>query len=83
MRPIPGFSQPDYSVVDKDGDTPRDVGRIYYSTGVSSDRATRWFWNLSGDYWPRRLPPHGGLASTLDEAKAAFRRGWESVSEQA
>jgi len=82
LRPIPGFSQPDYSVVDKDGDTQRVVGRIY-STGVSSDRATRWFWTLSGEYWPHRPPPHGGLASSLEEAKAAFRRCWQSVSEQA
>lgn len=81
LRPN-GFTQPDYNVFVK-GDDESIVGRVYYSVGASSDPNARWFWTVYGQYWPNRLPPHGGLAASLDEAKAAFRRCWESASEQA
>jgi len=51
--------------------TERDVGRIYFSVTVSSDPSTQWRWSVYGQ-------PSGGLAANLDEAKAAFRRCWDS-----
>jgi len=72
LRPIPGFSQPDYSVISKEENgTECGVGRIYHSVTVSSDPTTSWRWIVYGQ-------PYGGLCTSLDEAKAAFRRGWES-----
>ena len=72
LRPIEGFSQPDYSVIWKAPDgTERDVGRIYFSVTVSSDPSTQWRWSVYGH-------SSGGLAASLDEAKAAFRRCWDS-----
>jgi hypothetical protein len=72
LRPIEGFSQPDYSVIWKrDDGTEKDIGRIYHSVCVSSDPTTQWRWSVYGQ-------TRGGLAASLDEAKAAFRRCWGS-----
>ena len=79
LRPLEGFSQPDYGVIFKREDgSEEEVGRIYYSVSVSSDPELRWWWGLYGDYRHNRPLPHAGLAADLDEAKADFRRCWES-----
>jgi hypothetical protein len=73
------FSQPDYSVLCRDADGQEyDVGRIYFSVAMSTDTARRWWWGVYGPYRKSRQPPYEGLAQSLIEARAAFRRCWDS-----
>jgi hypothetical protein len=61
------WSETDFDVFDGD----RDVGRIYRVT----DRPDGvWFWGVSFQLTGRKSY---GRAPTLDEAKAAFRGGYE------
>lgn len=55
------------------------AGRIYYGVVVSTDAATRWLWSVYGEHRRGRQAPHDGVVGSLDEAKAAFRRCWDSA----
>jgi hypothetical protein len=59
----------DYDVFDGD----RDVGRIYLIH--ATDRAEIWFWGISFQLTKRKSY---GYASTLEEAKTAFRVEYEA-----
>ena len=75
------LSQPEYSVICRDHDGKEyDVGRIYYSVAVSPDPFRRWWWGLYGSYRQDREPPYEGFAKSLIEARAAFRRCWDTRS---
>lgn len=76
-----GFSGEDYSVVCRDGDQEKDVGRIYWAeSGVPAE--TPWFWGV--DFFERwcRVPPHQGFAESREAAMAALKRCWESQIER-
>ena len=65
-----GALQPDdYDVFDGD----RDVGRIYLVH--ATDLTETWFWGISFQVTKRKSY---GYASTLEEAKAAFRAEYET-----
>jgi hypothetical protein len=51
----------------------RTDGRIYR---MNSTGRELWRWTQSGLAQPSH-GPNGGVADTLDEAKAAFRAAWE------
>ena len=51
----------------------RTVGRIYR---MNSTGRELWRWTQIGIRAPSH-GPNGGVADTLDEAKAAFRRTWD------
>ena len=79
LRPN-GFSQPDYDVIHKDPDgRERSVGRIFHGTSGTVGGATPWFWTVEHHQRRRRAAPHQGRCDTLDEAKAAWRRCWDSA----
>jgi hypothetical protein len=70
-----GELQPDdYDVLDGD----RDVGRIYLVH--ATDRAETWFWGISFQVTKRKS---FGYASTLEEAKLAFRAEYEKWQREA
>jgi hypothetical protein len=48
-----------------------EVGRLYRMNGVGREQ---WRWT---HFWYTR-GTNGGVADTLDEAKAAFRAAWEA-----
>jgi hypothetical protein len=64
-----GHSRPDDYYIVHEGET---VGRICRINSV----AERWCWTLIGPPGPTD-GPNGGVAESLDEAKAAFRAAWE------
>ena len=74
------FTQPDYSVIYKDQDgRERIVGRIYHSTSGTVGGAAPWFWTVQFHQRAGRAAPHQGRCDTLDEAKAAWRKCWDSA----
>ena len=80
LRPIEGFTQPDYSVIYKDPDGREfGVGRIYRDTTGTVGGATLWFWTVEYHQRQGRAAPGQGQCGTLDEAKAAWRRCWDSA----
>jgi hypothetical protein len=62
------WAHDDYAVIDPD--IARQVGRI-----CRGDR--KWKWLLETELAP---PPNGGLADTLEEAAAAFKRRYAEVT---
>jgi hypothetical protein len=78
LRPN-GFSQPDYDVVYKDPDGRElTVGRIFRNHAlVGGERS--WFWGV--DFFQRkgRAEPQQGQVDRLEEAKAAWRKCWDSA----
>jgi hypothetical protein len=66
---LDGERRPDDYEVRHDG---RTVGRIYR---VRSTGRELWQWTWIG--WGPSRGPNGGVADSLAEAKAAFRRAWE------
>ena len=73
------FRQPDYSVIYTDPDgRKRVVGRIFRNHGMVGG-GQPWFWGI--DYFQRkgRSKPHQGQVDTLERAKAAWRRCWDSA----
>jgi hypothetical protein len=65
-----GSSRPnDYEVIHGG----KVVGRIYRMTSTARET---WRWNQIGQRVPTQ-GPNGGIADSLDEAKAAFRRALE------
>jgi len=67
---LDGERRPDDYEVRYEGQT---VGRIYR---LRSTGREVWRWTQSGIFQPTH-GPDGGVADTLDEAKAAFRSAWE------
>jgi hypothetical protein len=63
------WGEDDYCIVDAD----RVVGRIYPQT---SHGEPRWLWFLQTEPAP---PPNSGMATSLEEAKAAFKRRYSEV----
>ena len=80
LRPIEGFTQPDYSVIYKDPDGREfGVGRIYRDTTGTVGGATLWFWTVEYHQRQGRAAPGQGQCDKLDEAKAAWRKCWDSA----
>ena len=80
LRPDDGFSQPDYSVIYKDpGGRELSVGRIYRDITGTVGGAAPWFWAVEHHQRKGRAEPHQGRCDSLDEAKAAWRRCWDST----
>jgi hypothetical protein len=78
LRPN-GFSQPDYSVIDKDPDGQElAVGRIFRNHGLVGGGQPR-FWGVEFFQRAGRAEPHQGQVDTLDEAKAAWRQCRDSA----
>ena len=74
------FTQPDYSIVYKDPDgRALEIGRIYRDTTGTVNRATPWFWMVEHHQRRGRAGPHQGRCDSLDEAKAAWRKCWDSA----
>jgi hypothetical protein len=61
-----GSSSPDVFNIMHDGTV---VGRVYRTNGVGREQ---WRWT---HYWYTR-EPNGGVADTIEDAKAAFRAAW-------
>jgi hypothetical protein len=62
------WDEDDYAIVDE-----TKVGRIY-SQRIHGEM--KWVWCLQTDPAP---PPSRGIADTLDDAKAAFKKRYEEV----
>ena len=74
------FSQPDSDVVYKDpGGRELGVGRIYRDTTGTIGGATPWFWTVEHHQRQGRASAAQGRCDTLDEAKAAWRKCWDSA----
>jgi hypothetical protein len=71
------FAQPDYCVVYR-ADDRRElyVGRIFKNDGITG---RPWFWGLEFHQAQGRIAPWYGQAETLEEAKAAWRKCWDSA----
>ena len=73
------FSQPDYSVIYKSPDgRQRVVGRIFRNHGLVGG-GRPWFWGVDFFQTRGRTEPHYGQVDTLEEAKAAWRKCWDSA----
>jgi hypothetical protein len=68
-----GEHRPDDYEVRCDG---RTVGRIHRMNSVGREL---WRWTQSGIFQPTH-GPNGGVADTMDDAKAAFRAAWKRLS---
>jgi hypothetical protein len=70
---------PDYTVRWREPDGRElSVGRIFRaSAGVPE--ATPWFWSVDFDQRPGRAEPHEGHAATEEDARASWKRCWESA----
>jgi hypothetical protein len=66
-----GWSLDDYVVLDQD----RTVGRIH---GVTIHGEPRWQWSINTSPYPAP-PPHNGMATTLEDAKQAFKARYEEM----
>ena len=53
------------------------IGRIYRMSGDEEV----WRWMMLGSREPRD-GPSGGLSYTFEEAKAAFRRAWDTAPQE-
>jgi hypothetical protein len=71
MGYTPGWPQDDYVVLDED----RSVGRIH---GVTIHGELKWHWSINTGPYPAP-PPHNGVASTLEDAKQAFKIRYEEM----
>jgi hypothetical protein len=74
------FTQPDYVVVSID-ETGREtlVGRIFCKTaGAPAGRP--WFWSVDFFHRKGRAAPHQDYVASEAEAKAAWRRCWDSAA---
>jgi hypothetical protein len=79
LRPNEEFTQPDYSVIYKDPDGRElHVGRIFKNHGLVGG-VRPWFWSVEFHQRNGRTPPHDGQVETLEEAKAAWRKCWDSA----
>jgi hypothetical protein len=47
---------------------------------MNSTARETWQWTQTGERAPTH-GPNGGIADSLDEAKAAFRRAWERAGQ--
>jgi hypothetical protein len=65
------WAEDDYAIVDPD--INKRVGRIYLETIQGEPK---WMWFLQTEPAP---PPNSGVADSLDEAKAAFKRRYAEV----
>ena len=73
------FSQPNYSVIYRhDGGRELTVGRIFKNHGFTGG-AQSWFWSVEFHQTQGRATPHNGQVETLEEAKAAWRKCWDSA----
>jgi hypothetical protein len=70
-----GYSSTDDYMVIHDG---RKIGRIYR---MDSTARELWLWTQIN--WGPSHGPNGGVADTLDDAKATFRRAWDSYHARA
>ena len=72
----------DYSVIWKEPDRECYVGRIFHDpNGVSGNDGKReWFWTVDFSQRKGRTEPHQGRADSVEEAKAAWRRCWDSAA---
>jgi hypothetical protein len=72
---VSGFSDDDYAVVvSTDGDTR--VGRIYKELIHGTPM---WRWILQTETPP---PPNQGMADSLEEAEADFKRRYQEITEE-
>jgi hypothetical protein len=75
------FTQPDYDVVYTHGDGRElGVGRIFRTNTATANGAERWVWTVEFHQRKGRKEPHQGNALTLEEAKIAWRRCWDSAA---
>ena len=73
------FTQPDYTVIYRaDDDRQINVGRIFRA-GAGVPKETPWVWSVEFHQRTGRAEPHQGNAATEAEAKAAWRRCWNSA----
>ena len=72
------FSQPDYSVIYKDPDERELTVRRIFHTTIAGNTPV-WFGRWSFTSARAEPHPHQGPASTLNEAKAAWRKCWDSA----
>ena len=56
-----------------------DGGRIYRDTKGTVGGASPWFWTVEHHQRAGRAAPQQGRCDSLDEAKAAWRRCWDSA----
>ena len=69
--------KPDYSVVYRAGDGRElYVGRIFESCGM---KGLPWMWTVEFHQRKGRPEPHQGHVLTEEEAKAAWKRCWDSA----
>ena len=54
------------------------VGRIFKNHGFTGG-AQSWFWSVEFHQTQGRVTPHNGQVETLEEAKAAWRKCWDSA----
>jgi hypothetical protein len=54
------------------------VGRIFKNHGLAGDERP-WLWSVELQQRMGRPGPHHGQVDTLDEARAAWRKCWESA----
>jgi hypothetical protein len=73
------FGQPDYDVIYKDPDGRElTVGRIFRNHAlVGGERP--WFWGVEFFQRKGRAEPQQGQVDGLEEAKAAWRKCWDSA----
>jgi len=73
------FSQPDYSVIYRhDGGRELHVGRIFKGHGFVGGGGS-WFWGVEFHQAQGRALPFYGQVDTLEDAKAAWRKCWDSA----
>jgi hypothetical protein len=69
----------DYSLVYHHADGREvTVGRIFKNPGLAGGERP-WLWSLEVRQRPGRAEPYHGQLDTLEEAKAAWRKCWESA----
>jgi hypothetical protein len=75
---VNNFTQPDYSIVWRADGREFIVGRIF-KANADVPRETRWVWSVEFHQRAGRTEPHQGHCATEDEAKAAWKRCWQSA----
>jgi hypothetical protein len=69
----------DYSMVYHDADGRElTVGCIFKNHGLAGDERP-WLWSIEHRQRSGRAEPHHGQVDTLEEARAAWRKCWESA----
>jgi hypothetical protein len=70
----------DFTVISRVEGEERDVGRIFQTWGPAGSGKKVWMWTVEWHHRKGRAEPHQGYADSLEEAQAAFRTAWDSLS---